>query len=110
MNSKDLETKILSRRWMHSHEEDSEEGKVFRLSSFAFPPSRGRDGFELRSDHIFVDLAIAPTDGTIEWDGTWEIVDTPCLAIILSQRKGTARFLRVIRADADRLVLRPLER
>jgi hypothetical protein len=33
--------------WVHSYEEDTENEKVYRLSTFEFPPSRGRDGFEI---------------------------------------------------------------
>jgi hypothetical protein len=107
MNSENLEMNIVGRRWTHSHEEDSQEGMVFRPSGFVFPPSRGREGFELRPDHSFVDIAVAPMDGTIEQEGTWAIVDDPCLAIRLRHGQGPHRFLRVIRADTDRLILQP---
>jgi hypothetical protein len=105
MNIKNVEVRIVGRWWMHSHEEDGNEGMVFRPSGFAFPPSRGREGFELRPDHSFADMTVAPADGTTQSEGTWEIVDEPSLAISLRRQQGPARFLRIIRADKDRLIL-----
>ena len=36
--------------WVHSHEEDTATEQVFRRAHYAFPPSRGREALELRSD------------------------------------------------------------
>ena len=105
MNTKKVEVRIVGRWWMHSHEEDGDEGMVFRPSGFTFPPSRGREGFELRPDHSFTDMAVAPADGTTPGQGTWEIVNDPSLAISLRQGKEPARFLRIVRLDKNRLVL-----
>ncbi len=39
----------LCQRWIHSHEEDTDTEMVYRPADFAFPPSRGRTGFENRT-------------------------------------------------------------
>lgn len=36
----------LQRRWLHSHEEDTADVRVYRPAEYPFPPARGRDGFE----------------------------------------------------------------
>ena len=40
----------LMRHWVHSHEEDSGDVRVYRPPDYDFPPARGRRGFELRPD------------------------------------------------------------
>jgi hypothetical protein len=36
----------LMRHWVHSHEEDSGDVRVYRPADYDFPPARGRRGFE----------------------------------------------------------------
>ena len=50
-------------RWLHSHEEDSAAEMVFRPSTFAFPPSRCRVGFESNDNGSYVARAIRPWVG-----------------------------------------------
>lgn len=58
--------------WIHSREEDVGDVEVFRRESFPFPPSFGRDGFELRSGGDLVQRDVGPADGTVEVQGRWE--------------------------------------
>ena len=64
----------LFRHWVHSREEDFEDVEVFRPEAFAFPPSFGRDGFEMREDGEFVQDDIGPADGIVQVAGRWEMV------------------------------------
>lgn len=48
--------------WIHSHEEDTEDKKVYRPSTFEFPQSRGRDGFEIRENGEFILYIMRSTD------------------------------------------------
>jgi hypothetical protein len=45
-----IERAQVEGRWVHSHEEDTDDETVFRAadSGYAFPPSRGREALELR--------------------------------------------------------------
>ena len=98
-----MERKHLIGSWRHSHEEDSAEGLVYRPASFAFPPSRGRHGFELRKDGTAVDAAIAPADGNVASPATWTV--DPDGAIVLSAPSGQVlRRLVVISATKNKLV------
>lgn len=95
----------LQRRWIHSHEEDSEREMVFRPASYPFPPSRGRTGFELRADGSLVHIGIAPADGPRESAGHWTLEDE-CLILEPAGRAEPSRTLRIVSASQDRLVVR----
>lgn len=71
MGEKPLDTNLLFRRWIHSHEEDTESQEVYRPATFSFPPARGRSGFELRADHSCIYVGIGRGDGEQEIDGSW---------------------------------------
>jgi hypothetical protein len=60
----------LFRHWIHSREEDQDGVQSFRTQGFAFPPSFGRDGTELRPDGTFVQDDIRPADGIVQTPGT----------------------------------------
>ena len=38
MNEEGISPSVLNKRWLHSHEEDSENEMVFRPSTYPFPP------------------------------------------------------------------------
>src|SRR5947199_3837943 len=102
---KDIAPEILQKRWLHSHEEDTDSQMVFRPASFAFPPSRGRAGFELKPDQSLIDIGIAPTDGSQETAGKWK-VDGDKILFFKSSGTKPARTLQIISADNNRLVVK----
>ncbi|NQY66718.1 MAG: hypothetical protein HRT72_03215 [Flavobacteriales bacterium] len=55
-------SKHVYNKWLHSREEDTEYIKVYRPSTYQFPPSRGRRGFEIKEDGIFALIKIGITD------------------------------------------------
>lgn len=61
----------IFRHWVHSREEDRGDLEVFRPEGFAFPPSFGRDGFEMRKDGQFIQDDIGPADGVVQVVGRW---------------------------------------
>src|SRR5687768_421751 len=67
--------KDLYQHWIHSHEEDNTEKgyRTYRPSSYNFPPSRGRDSFEIKKDGIAIDHPIAPTDGNLTIQRKWKV-------------------------------------
>jgi len=95
----------LHKRWLHSHEEDSAGQAVFRPASYAFPRSRGRDGFELRPDQSLVDIGIAPGDGPQHASGTWAL-NGQRLQFFSPSSRTPARELEIVSADDDRLVVK----
>jgi hypothetical protein len=93
----------LNRRWVHSHEEDTDEEMVFRPQSYAFPPSRGRTGLDLHEDGSYAENAPGPTDRPTEAEGTWELDDGE---LKLRGTDGSVRVLTISSVDSDRLVVR----
>src|SRR5258708_4042592 len=94
----------LQQRWLHSHEEDTDDQMVFRPASFRFPPSRGRAGFDLKSNGAFTGIGIAPGDGPALSDGTWTL-DGDHLHFFAPSSADPTRTLRILSADSNRLVV-----
>jgi hypothetical protein len=62
----------LFRHWVHSHEEDSGDLRVYRPAGHRFPPARGRRGFELQPDGSYVAHGPGPADKPTAVPGRWE--------------------------------------
>jgi hypothetical protein len=62
----------LFRHWVHSREEDAHGREIYRPQGFAFPPSFGRDGFDIRKNGEFIQDDIGPADGVVQTRGHWE--------------------------------------
>lgn len=61
----------LFQSWTHSREEDTDDVELYRPEAFPFPPSFGRDGFQIRPDGTFLRRDVGPADGTVEIPGQW---------------------------------------
>jgi len=64
----------LFRHWVHSREEDAAGLEVYRPDGFDFPPSFGRDGFEMFVEGRFVQDDIGPADGIVQTEGQWMLI------------------------------------
>ena len=95
----------LTKRWIHSHEEDTANEMVFRTADFNFPRSRGRSGFELRPDQSMVEIQPGAADAGAETAGKWELQKDDQLAFFKPGAKEPERLLKIVSADADRLVV-----
>jgi hypothetical protein len=102
MREEDTE-KILRRRWVHSHEEDTNKEMVFRPAAFAFPPSRGRRSFELKPDGALVEGRIGPTDRPLETEGNWELQGDRL--VLYRGPSEMSRVMRIASVDDDRLIV-----
>jgi hypothetical protein len=87
--------------WVHSHEEDSGDLRVFRPRSFQFPPSRGREELELKADGSSVVHSPGPVDVPEETAGTWEL-DRETLRLAAG---GAERSMRIVAAEPEKLVV-----
>jgi hypothetical protein len=61
----------LEGTWLQSQEENRGDTLVYRPNTYAFPPARGRTGFEVKPYGRFTQYDIAPTDGLAGREGTW---------------------------------------
>ena len=91
-------------RWVHSHEEDEGDRKVFRPSTYAFPPSRGRSWFELKPGGSLLEGGPGPTDRSTSAPGRWTL-DGDSLCFLDSTGPGSTRTLTVASVGKDKLVV-----
>jgi hypothetical protein len=99
-----LKKEQVSGHWVHAHEEDTEEGMVFRPADVDLPPSRGRMAFELREDGTFAETGLGVTDVPEEATGRWAL-DGDIIRLSEGASQGVPREMEVITADAGRLVI-----
>ena len=59
-----IDRERLAGRWVHSHEEDTDDEMVFRseASGYDFPRSRGREAIELNADGSYGGVVPGPAD------------------------------------------------
>ena len=69
----ELPAHALGRRWVHSHEEDTDDELVFRPSGYAFPPSRGREAIELQPGGSYAGSVPGPVDAPVPTEGEWSL-------------------------------------
>ena len=97
----------LQQSWLHSHEEDTAAETVYRPADYDFPLSRGRSGFELKPDNKLSEINIAPTDGTTEKEGSWQLEsDQNKLELQLNPDSPAKRDLQIKSVSKDRLVVK----
>jgi len=89
----------IFKHWIHSHEEDTEDAKVYRSSDYEFPPSRGRRGFEIRDGGEFIQYDIAPTDGSRIVVGRWELEGPNSIRIYLENQKIKSYVINIISCE-----------
>jgi hypothetical protein len=96
--------KALHRRWIHSHEEDTDSERVFRPDTYEFPPSRGRMSVELRPDGTYVESAPGPVDVPEQSEGQWALEGDRLVLGAAGDRPGHA--WEIVAAEDDRLTVR----
>lgn len=94
----------LQGRWVHSHEEDTDEEMVFRRATHPFPPSRGRTKLELRANGTYVESSPGPVDVPEESEGRWSLEGDRLVLGAEGDRPGHAWVIAA--AEADRLAVR----
>jgi hypothetical protein len=95
---------LLERRWVHSHEEDTDDEMVFRPADRTFPPSRGRTSFELRPDGTYVETSPGPVDVPVESEGSWSLEGDRLTLGAGGDRPGHA--WEISSAEPDRLTVK----
>ena len=93
------------KNWIHSHEEDKGGVQVYRTQDFKFPPARGRDGFEIKKDGVFIDHPIAPADGNETVPGQWEAAGEGKIKVTFPKKPDRKPFTLEI-VSCDGMVLR----
>ena len=89
--------------WIHSHEEDTQDKKVYRPSTFEFPQSRGRDGFEIRENGEFILYIMGPTDRPEKIFGNFTIASNNLNVKLVSIQKSYT--MTILSCDENLLVI-----
>ncbi|SFO05926.1 hypothetical protein [Mycetocola miduiensis] len=92
-------------RWMHSHEEDTDTTEIYRPEEYAFPPARGRTGYEFMPDGQAIYIGIAAADGSTETHGRWELDADDRVSVTAEDPRIERRVLHVQDCSPDKLVL-----
>lgn len=100
----DIDRSMLVGKWVHSHEEDAGDERVFRPAGYRLPPSRGRRSLELLGDGHAVDGRIGPDDRTAHVQSRWEL--KPGGAVDLTSPGGGTEKLQIVHLSPDKLVLK----
>jgi hypothetical protein len=100
-----MESDLVSGRWVHAQEEDTEDEMVFRAAGTDLPPSRGRMGLELRTDGTFAEVGLGSTDVPEEATGSWAL-EGDLITLSEGVPQGLPRRMTVVAADKERLVIR----
>jgi hypothetical protein len=91
-------------RWLHSHEEDEDDVRVYRPAGYDLPPARGRRGLEFRPDGELLVIGPGPADKPETAAGHWEPAGKHRARVSLPE--GEARDLEIVAAEPDRLAVR----
>jgi len=91
--------------WVHSHEEDVGDHKVFRPASFTFPPSRGRSWFNLKPGGELVEGGPGPTDRSTSSTGHWDLAGET-LSFRATKEASPTRTMTVATIEPDKLVVK----
>ena len=98
-----IDPERLQGRWVHSHEEDTDDEMVFRSagSGYDFPRSRGREALELNPDGSYGGVVPGPADKPeASGEGEWAVRDGNELVLpdrvlqIVSAEPGILRVRR----------------
>lgn len=96
---------LVGKRWVHSHEDDTSDTKVFRPEVYKFPPSRGRFSFELKASGRSGIHGIGATDRAQPTEGTWS-VENDDLILSSADEEIPKLVFRVLSVSPDRLVVK----
>jgi len=89
---------LIKRSWLHSQEEDNENGDwTFRPSDYKeFPPSRFRQYFEFKDNNVCSYLVLAPNDAHYIQEGVWKYDASTNIITIMSESEVVFEFQIIV--------------
>ena len=91
--------------WRHSYEEDQDEVRVFRPSSYNFPVGWNRERITINPRGEITLYEIAPNDAMIPSEGTWTLVENTLLVTFKDESRSPAQF-DIVKHDSTILILK----
>ena len=102
----EIDRKALAQKWVHSHEEDTDDEMVLRPASYAFPPARGRKSFELDAGGRLVTSGIGPDDRPVPGQGQWQLEGSDKLALEPAGPGARKTVMQILQVAPDKLVVK----
>ncbi len=93
----------LFQHWVHAHEEDHAEYRAFRPAGYELPPSRGREGFEIRRDGSFMHYPIGTADAPGKAPAKWKLKGRSTLLVTPDDPASPPFELRILETEKDLL-------
>jgi hypothetical protein len=91
----------IFRHWIHSREEDTIDTMTYRPSEFKFPPSRGREGFEIKRSGEFILYGIGRDDRSKKIIGHYTVEGSNRLHIIFDDVQLAPFTVKILMCDED---------
>lgn len=106
-------TELISRKWWNSYEDerDPNNEKCYRPSTFDFPASRGRTGFEFNPNGTFSYNYPGPTDIPTSDKGRWQRLSEDRIKVKFDESKAgrvDEFIINIISIDEEILKIEPL--
>jgi len=92
--------------WIHSFEDDTKDIRVFRPSTYNFPLSRGRMGFEFKKNGEFIEYRIAPADGAVKLHGHWCLLEKNKIEVQFKEKKIKPYLIMIVSVDKNMLKIK----
>lgn len=97
---------LLQKTWLHSHEDDQGDVRVYRPNTYNFPPSRGRTGFAFEPNGQFRQYDIAPADGLEEHIGKWELLENGDIQVSFDKEENRNYKIELISVEPEMLKIK----
>jgi hypothetical protein len=101
-----IDIKILSQKWVHSHEEDTPGETVFRPASYAFPRSRGRKSFQLDPHGKLLTFGMGADDRIVEGEGRWQLDAANNLTLQPKATGSVQSVMHILQVEPDKLIVK----
>jgi len=90
---------FFDKTWIHSYEEDVGNTQVYRPTTYKFPLSRGRRGFEIKKDGEFIQHGIGPTDKTTKINGNWTNEAPDVIKVDFGKEQTKSYKIKILSCD-----------
>lgn len=105
-SSKKMPSADIYQHWKHAHEQDETGARIFRPATFAFPPSRGREAFEIQKDGTFIRYAIGANDVPVKMMGKWKMKKRNLMQVTLDDPSVKPYTIEILELKNDLLKIK----
>jgi len=107
-------TQLISKKWWNSYEDETDRNneKCYRPSTFDFPLSRGRNGFEFKPNGVFSYNYPGPTDIPTSDSGRWQRLSDTRIKVKFDESKAgrvDEFIINIISINEEVLKIEPLK-